>query len=143
MKKLLNNLIQARLSNNRWLLFLILFFLSIGCKNQYENKIIGIYVIDKKQSNENNYKILSPSLELRNDKTFVLNFLNKGITGMWSAGDNGDFTWANLVFENKEAQCKISGLEYEFIEILIPNLLSDSLQSKLIFVRDKKTFNVK
>ena len=87
-----------------------------GCMNKYESKMRGYYKIYKFETLDSSKKVDLPSLALNEDKSFVLTFTNKKITGKWEANDYGDWTVIDFMFDNHHAQGIVLGQNFDIIE---------------------------
>ncbi len=109
-------------SSLKYFICLLLFTCIIlsACMNEYERQATGYYEVDKFEALDSTSAIDLPTLVLNEDKTFVLSFKNKKITGKWKADDYRDFTVADFTFDNRHAQGELLGQHLERMEIINP-----------------------
>jgi hypothetical protein len=121
----------------KYILALFFIFVFNSCMNEYEEAIVGEYVVFE-YNNENRINkssIKSFRLYLFKNKEIRFVVKNKIITGVWKAGDDGDRTFIEFDINGINYQGVIVGENYEIIEILNPNhFISDNI-TKLSFKR--------
>lgn len=86
--------------------------------------MVGFYKVDGYKVMDSTIKIVLPTLRLKNDKTFVLEYGNHQIKGKWNADDAGDWMLVNFYFNNISDSEYIGGEDYSFIEIANPSFFS-------------------
>lgn len=127
-----------RLPNVSSLIVISVILFSLGCKNKYENAIIGKYKVfayDKKDTVGISDNI--PILTLKDDKTFSLMSPKKQIAGEWEADDDGDRTWIRFYFNSIISDGFIGGDSFNKVIIWNPQDFSYPHLEKLSFLRIK------
>ena len=98
---------------------LLVCFTINSCMNKYEHTMIGYYKVYKFEILDSSKKIDLPNLVLNEDKSFILTFTDKKITGKWKANDYGDWIVIDFLFDNQHAQGIVLGQNYDIIENLL------------------------
>ena len=123
-------------------LFLVcsLVVLLSSCLNQYEKDTLGFYKVGQYElidsAKELNYDL--PTLTVKADKTFSIDFNNRKIEGKWKADDYGDWTLIDFYFNGQDVQGQIG---IDEIAILNPRQFDCPFLKKLVFKRTKKDTN--
>lgn len=118
-------------------IFLLIVILFASCLNKYEKEIIGVYQVTEFKLADT-VRILPealPTLTIRSNKTFRLNFSNREISGKWEADDYGDWTLANFQYKNIDAQGQIGN---DQISIINPWQFESPYLTKMVFTRQTK-----
>src|SRR5690242_8645399 len=90
---------MSSMTRHNFILPLLLCIILFACSNSYENKIVGKYRIADyfPESFEGDSTL---TLDLLEDKSFLLNSKEYNSRGKWKAGDDGDRTWLRFSFDN-------------------------------------------
>ena len=78
----------------------ITFVLFSGCKNKFEKAAIGNYKVVKYKLFDSSINTEFPTLILKNNKLFSLEFKCKIFSGTWNITDVQEFTMVNFNFDD-------------------------------------------
>ena len=79
-----------------------------SCLNEYEKEVIGKYDLREYKLKDPLEKTsINPILSVNKNKTFILEFKNKVISGTWEANDNGDWTYIEFTYGNDKIEGRI------------------------------------
>lgn len=116
--------------------FVVLFGMIVisSCQNSFEKKLVGTYAVHSMKFDSVSVAY-TLGLTLHDNGMFDLRINGKNLSGSWSAGDDGDHTWVD--FQGAYlTQGLITGVNMEFIEVLVPSSFCCPGVTQLILERE-------
>ena len=135
-EKSLKTFMQTVMKSERVIIWSML-LLFASCLNQYEKSAVGFYKVGHYEliDSAKSVKYDIPTLTLKADKTFSLDFKRKKIEGKWKADNYRDFTVADFYYQGHDIQGEINENK---IDIVNPYLFNCPFLKSMVFEKIKE-----